>query len=342
MKRRRRCALSLLNCWLFFAASKRGFNPIHRLREGLLAAWGRSFPCTLLREEPSDENSAGWMNGPRRLHQFMIEKHSLNRNERRFLREAILMRCMALFLFLVVSSFPIQAQVRVWEGILDLPAYEEGAPDPNPSFDQFAIGRFSYPYTLRKQITDQRSEHLWRAIYLENEYLKCSVLPDLGGHIYTCIDKISGQPMFYANPSIKKARIGYRGAWAAFGIEFNFPVSHNWVSLSPVDFALSRSPDGSASIWVANVDRVYGLQWRVELRLRPGSALLEQHVALYNPGPVRRRFYWWNNAGVRVHDDSRIAYPMRNTASHGFREVDTWPVDSKGVDLSIVGNHLYG
>src|SRR5438093_7100799 len=47
-------------------------------------------------------------------------------------------------------------------------------------------------------------------------------------------------------------------------------------------------------------------------------------------------------AGVRVHDDSRIAYPMRHTASHGFREVDTWPVDSHGVDLSIVGNHLYG
>ena len=43
--------------------------------------------------------------------------------------------------------------------------------------------------------------------------------------------------MFYANPSIKKALIGYRGAWAAFGIEFNFPVSHNWMSMSPVDFA---------------------------------------------------------------------------------------------------------
>ena len=159
------------------------------------------------------------------------------------------MRWTFLFLFLGVNAIPIQAQVRVWEGVLNLPAYEEGAPDPNPSFDQFAIGRFSYPYTLRKQITDQRAEHRWRAIYLENEYLKCSVLPDLGGHIYTCADKISGQPMFYANPSIKKARIGYRGAWAAFGVEFNFPVSHNWVSMSPVDLrmwatrtAVRRSP----------------------------------------------------------------------------------------------------
>jgi tetratricopeptide (TPR) repeat protein len=33
---------------------------------------------------------------------------------------------------------------------------------------------------------------------------------------------------------------------------------------------------------------------------------------------------------------------MRHTASHGFREVDTWPVDARGTDLTRVGNHLYG
>src|SRR5437588_746231 len=168
---------------------------------------------------------------------------------------AMLMRWTVLFLFLSLTVVPIRAQVRVWEGVLNLPAYEEGAPDPNPPFDEFASGRFNYPYTMRKEVTDRRAEHQWRAIYLENEYLKCSVLPDLGGHIYTCIDKISGQPMFYANPSIKKARIGYRGAWAAFGVEFNFPVSHNWVSMSPVDFAYASHEDGSARITASFVTR---------------------------------------------------------------------------------------
>src|SRR5436190_3075662 len=252
------------------------------------------------------------------------------------------MRWTVLVLFLVVNAIPIQAQVRVWEGVLNLPAYEEGAPDPNPSFDQFAIGRFSYPYALRKQITDQRAEHRWRAIYLENEYLKCSVLPDLGGHIYTCADKISGQPMFYANPSIKKARIGYRGAWAAFGVEFNFPVSHNWVSMSPVDFAYAGHEDGSASITVGNVDRVYGMEWSVELTLRPASTVLEQRVTLSNRSDVRHRFYWWNNAAVQVWDDSQIQYPMRFAAAHGFAEVQRWPIDSKGKDLSVIRNQTDG
>jgi predicted Zn-dependent protease len=237
---------------------------------------------------------------------------------------------------------PAMAQVRVWQGTLTLPTYEEAEPNPNPLFDQYASGRFDYPYTVRDNLTDRRTDHHWRAIFLENEYLKCSVLPDLGGHLYTCTDKISGKPMFYENPSIKKAAISYRGAWAAFGIEFNFPVSHNWVTLSPVDFAFHRNSDGSASALVGNVDRVYGMQWTVELILRPGSTLLEQRVTLNNRSDVRRRFYWWNNAGVQVWDDSRIQYPMHFAASHGFRDVQPWPVDSAGKDLSIIKNQTDG
>jgi tetratricopeptide (TPR) repeat protein len=243
---------------------------------------------------------------------------------------------------LFLSSLVAAAQVRVWQGTLTLPTYEEGAPDLNPPFDQYANGRFNYPYTLRDNLTDRRTDHAWRAVFVENEYLKCSVLPDLGGHVYTCTDKISGQPMFYANPSIKKAAISYRGAWAAFGIEFNFPVSHNWVSLSPVDFAFGTRDDGSASVTVSNVDRVYGMQWSVELVLRPHSTVLEQRVTLNNRSDVRHRFYWWNNAGVQVWDDSRIQYPMPFTASHGFREVTTWPVEADGTDLSVIKNQTKG
>src|SRR5256714_4533769 len=252
------------------------------------------------------------------------------------------MRCARVLILCLLAASPACAQVRVWEGVLELPTYEEGSRDPNRPFDQFSTGRFNYPYTLRNEISNVRTEHRWRAIYLENEYLKCSVLPDLGGHVYTCLDKISGQPMFYANPSIKKARIGYRGAWAAFGVEFNFPVSHNWMSMSPVDFAYSQRPDGSASVTVGSIDRVYGVQWSVELALHPGSTVLEQRVRLSKRSDARHRFYWWSNAGVQVWDDSHIQYPMRFAAAHGFAEVQRWPVDAQGKDLSIISNQKGG
>jgi hypothetical protein len=78
------------------------------------------------------------------------------------------------------------------------------------------------------------------------------------------------------------------------------------------------------------------------LTLRPGRAVLEQHTTLYNRSDTRHRFYWWTNAGVQVEDDSRILYPMRFTAAHGFADIDTWPVNAAGVDLSLVGNHTFG
>ena len=252
-------------------------------------------------------------------------------------------RARLLGFFLLLFLLPhAGAQVRVWQGTLTLPTYEEGPPDPNPPFDQYAGNRFNYPYTMRRNLTDRRTDHAWRALFLENEYLKCSVLPDIGGHLYSCTDKISGKPMFYENPSIKKADVAYRGAWAAFGIEFNFPVSHNWVTASPVDFAIEKKADGSASVQVGNVDRVYGMQWTVELILRPASTVLEERVTLNNRSDVRHRFYWWNNAGIQVWDDSRIQYPMRFAASHGFRDVQPWPVEADGNDLSVIKNHTKG
>jgi tetratricopeptide (TPR) repeat protein len=244
-----------------------------------------------------------------------------------------------LILALVLQAAP---PVRVWEATRTIPTYEEGLPDVNPPFDLFSSVRFNYPYTMRTALTDRRAPRTWRTLNLENEYLRVEVVPDLGGRLLSAVDKSTGREMFYANPSIKFAQVAYRGAWATFGIEFNFPVSHNWVTVSPVDWAMVRNPDGSASIMVGNVDLVDGMQWRVELRLRPRRAVLEQTTTLYNPSDVRHRFYWWTNAAVEAWDDSHLIYPMDFTATHGFTRVDTWPVSADGVDLSRPGNHLQG
>ena len=232
--------------------------------------------------------------------------------------------------------------MRVAQETRTIPTYEEGLPDPNPPFDLFTATRFNYPYTLRESLTETRAPRSWRVLVLENEHLRVEVLPDLGGRLWRCIDKANGASLFYANPSLKFAQVAYRGSWATFGIEWNFPVSHNWVTSSPVDFATVRHDDGSASIVVGNVDLVYGMQWRVALTLRPGRAALEQETTLYNRSDLPHRFYWWTNAAVEVWDDSRILYPMDFTAAHGFAEIDSWPVDAKGVDLSRPGNHASG
>jgi hypothetical protein len=242
----------------------------------------------------------------------------------------------------LLAAAPQPAAVRVWAASMALPTYAEGPANPNPPFDLFAFGRFNYPYPIRDALTDTRETVTWRTLHLENEYLRLTVLPDLGGHIYSSLDKRTNREMFYANTAIKKALIGYRGAWAAFGVEFNFPVSHNWVSMSPVDFATMQHPDGSGSIWVGNTDQVYGSRWRVELRLQPGHAVVEQKVDLYNASDVRHRYYWWSNAAVQVWDDSRLVYPTELMGTHGFTRIEPWPIDQQGRDMSVIRNQTSG
>ncbi|MEO6237962.1 MAG: DUF5107 domain-containing protein, partial [Vicinamibacterales bacterium] len=242
----------------------------------------------------------------------------------------------------VLGAAPPPPAVRVWAASIELPTYAEGAANPNPPFDLFTFGKFNYPYPIRDALTDRRETVTWRTLHLENEYLRLTVLPDLGGHIYSCVDKRTGREMFYANAAIKKALIGYRGAWAAFGVEFNFPVSHNWVSMSPVDFATVQHSDGSGAIWVGNTDRVYGSRWRVELNLQPGRAVLEQKVDLYNASDVRHRYYWWSNAAAQVWDDSRLVYPTELMGTHGFTRIEPWPIDQQGRDMSVIRNQTDG
>ena len=200
---------------------------------------------------------------------------------------------------------PAPRAVTVSESTLTLPTYEELPTSTRASLSRrpFLI----YPYTARTNLTDRRSPRTWRTLELENEQLKLVVLPDLGGRIYSCVDKATGQDLFYANTAIKFADVAYRGAWVALGVELNFPVSHNWMTVSPVDFATVRHEDGSASVWVGNIDRPYGMQWRVELRLRPGRSLLEQTTTLYNrsDGTSAR----WTTASVRPrHSGSSIRW----------------------------------
>ena len=78
------------------------------------------------------------------------------------------------------------------------------------------------------------------------------------------------------------------------------------------------------------------------LSLPAGPRGARQRTTLSNPSDVRHRFYWWTNAGVQVWDDSRIIYPMKYTAGHGFSDIDTWPVNGAGLDLSVLRNHTAG
>ncbi|HEV2198351.1 MAG TPA: DUF5107 domain-containing protein [Bryobacteraceae bacterium] len=233
--------------------------------------------------------------------------------------------------------------VTVWQDSIRLITYGEGAPDPVPQFSIYTPNSPNYPYPVRSRVSQEHGMESWRTLNLENEYLMCRILPDFGGHLYSCVDKRDKREMFYANPAIRKGLVGLRGAWAPLGIESNFPAAHARDSSSPVDFAWSADADGSGRVVLENTDRVSGMQWRVDYVLRPGRAALEQKVTLHNGSAARKPYLWWANADVELDDPAtRFILPTRLVKEHGAGLVETWPVTSQGRDESAVAGHKNG
>ncbi|MGH9448532.1 MAG: DUF5107 domain-containing protein, partial [Terriglobia bacterium] len=218
------------------------------------------------------------------------------------------------------------AKVRAWDGTISIPTYLLGPHDPNPPFP-LVNPRPVYPYTMLDDLTNQREPKTYRAIFLENKYLKLTILPGLGGHLYSIYDKIDRREVLYRNHVVKYGLIGPRGAWISGGIEFSFPFAHTDVTVSPVESVLRHNPDGSATAVVGAVDWVSHMHWEVALTLRPDTARVEQQVTLFNSTPLPHLYLFWANAAVKATEDMQYIYPMRETISDDpFAVVQSWPV----------------
>ncbi|PYV12502.1 MAG: hypothetical protein DMG23_00900 [Acidobacteria bacterium] len=228
------------------------------------------------------------------------------------------------------------ASVRVGEGKLELPTYVLGEEDPNPPFP-LLTGHSIYPYTMQDDLTDRVETKSYRAIFLENEYLKATVLPEMGGRLYSLYDKLNKREVFYRNRVVKYGLVAVRGAWISGGVEFNFPDGHTAVTVSPVASTTRENPDGSGTVIVGDLDLVSGMHWEVALTLRPGEARLEQQVTLFNPTASTNLYWYWANAAVPATADMRFVYPMREAYPHARWPVHTYPV-FQGVDFGWYKN----
>src|SRR4029078_9006370 len=98
---------------------------------------------------------------------------------------------------------------RVWEAPLVIPTYELNPPNPYPALldSQRRKWRPVYPYPFLDSLGNQKTNKSWKAVYLENEYLKVTVLPELGGHVYQIFDKTLNRDIIYSNPVMKYAMV---------------------------------------------------------------------------------------------------------------------------------------
>lgn len=244
-------------------------------------------------------------------------------------------------------------RVKIWEEQVMIPTYEIGEADKNPIFldkrvYQGSTGKI-YPYPTVESISDEKVDKAYRAVFLENEYLRVMILPELGGRIQRAYDKTNGYDFVYYNHVIKPALVGLTGPWISGGIEFNWPQHHRPTTYMPVDYQLKEHADGSRTLLVNDVDQMYGTKGIAAFTLYPGKAYIEIRGQLYNPTPMAQTFLWWANPAVPVNDNTQSIFPpdVHAVMDHGKRDVSRFPIAtgvyykhdySEGVDISRYKN----
>ncbi|MBP3789217.1 MAG: DUF5107 domain-containing protein [Prevotella sp.] len=243
--------------------------------------------------------------------------------------------------------------IKAWREMVTIPTYEVGKPEKNPMFLEKRVYQGSsgvvYPYPVIETMSDEKVDKEYKAVWIENEYIKVMILPELGGRVQMAYDKIRKRHFVYYNHVIKPALVGLIGPWISGGIEFNWPQHHRPTTYMPADCTIEEGEDGSVTVWVSEMEKMFHQKGMAGFTLRPGCAYLEIKGVLYNRTDVPQTFLWWANPAVEVNDAYQSVFPPDINAvfDHGKRAVSSFPIAtgtyykmdySAGVDISNYKN----
>ena len=269
------------------------------------------------------------------------------------------MRSLRLFLVFAFLLAPIsrvwaQASVSIHEEPLVLPTYETGPPDLEPMFyagrDYQGAQGAIYPYGLYDDLLGVRDNKTYLADFLENQYVKVCVLPELGGRVLSATDKTNSYDYVYRQTEIRPALIGMLGAWISGGMEWNIPHHHRASSYLPVDHRLVKNADGSSTVWIGEVELRHRMEWAVGITLYPDKSYMKVTTTLVNRTPFAHSFLDFTNTSVHANENYQVIFPpdTQFAVYHAKVQFAHWPIShevyqgvdyTRGVDLSWWKNH---
>jgi Domain of unknown function (DUF5107) len=168
------------------------------------------------------------------------------------------------------------------------------------------------PYRMQDNYTRQRAERMFQSIVLENEILKATFLPELGGRLISLFHKPRERELLSRNPVFQPANLAIRNAWFSGGIEWNIgQLGHTFTTCASLFAASIIGADGEPGLRLYEFERCKQLFWQIDFYLPPGSPWLIAHTRICNPSTGDTSTYWWTNIAVPEAQDVRVLAPSR-------------------------------
>ena len=235
------------------------------------------------------------------------------------------------------AAFCACAEVTCDMTEIEFPTYGFSDPDPVPR-TQSPL----YPYFRFDGSDAKSSPKKWKAVILENEKIRVTMLPEIGGKVWGAEDKKTGKAFLYYNHVVKFRNIALRGPWCSGGIEFNFGITgHAPTSATPVDWYARKNADGSQSYFAAATEYINRTTWQVEVRLAPGDEHFTTHTTWYNASNLEGPYYHWMNAAFPLPKNTEFVFPGSNYIGHPG-DAHAWPNDKDGHNLGIYAENAFG
>lgn len=175
------------------------------------------------------------------------------------------------------------------------------------------------PYRLQDGYNRERSPRDFVAIVLENEHLRATFLPEIGGRLWSLIDKSDGLELLYVNPVFQPANLAARNAWFSGGVEWNASVvGHSPLTCSPLFAATLTQPDGTPVLRLYEWDRIRGITFSLDAWLPDGSRVLYVAPRLTNPHEVEVPTYWWSTIATPELPGGRVLVPADEVFVHSY------------------------
>ena len=169
------------------------------------------------------------------------------------------------------------------------------------------------PYRMQDNYTRQRTETTYQSIVLENDLLKATFMPSLGGRLWSLIHKPTDRELLNRNPVFQPANLAIRNAWFSGGIEWNVSqYGHTFATCSPIFAGQITGANGEPGLRLYEYERCKNLCWQIDFYLPDGSAWLIAHTRIVNPNPEPSSVYWWTNTAVNEALNVRVLAPTNH------------------------------
>ncbi|UOE51864.1 DUF5107 domain-containing protein [Mucilaginibacter sp. SMC90] len=230
-----------------------------------------------------------------------------------------------------------QQTASVREYTKGITTYPFSDPNPIPAFNNI------YPYFRYDGFTDKPVQKEWKVVELENTYIRLTILPQIGGKIWSAVEKSTGKPIVYENHVVKFRDIAMRGPWTSGGIEPNYGIiGHTPNSVTPVDYLTRTNADGSVSCFISVLDLLTNTTWTMEVNLPADKAYFTTKSFWHNSTPLEQPYYHWMNTGIKTSGKLEYIFPGTKYLGHQGEYAD-WPINKQnGKDLSFYDNNNFG